>query len=462
MNYLQSLAYLESLSPTTQKPCLERIYAFLQEKGEPQNQFGAIHVAGTNGKGSTVAILDTLLRKGGLKVGRFTGPHLLRWNERFHVNGCPISDSDFAEIATRMRTLSEDFGRRNPQFGPLTWFELLTAMAYFYFAETGVEVAVIEVGLGGRFDATNVLQAPKATAIVNVDLDHTKILGETIEQIANEKAGIIKESVPVVTAAVGDALQVVATQAKEMHAPLWHCQIPDLLSVSQDHRQYCKLSKTNNTQLMTLLSAKEKLSLMGIHQELNALVACGVLVASGLDVNLLAHGEEVVADGFNSVYWPGRLQYMKDIGLILDGAHNPAGAKALNRSLRELFPNARFRFVLGCFQNKDVEAMLSALLAKGDQVFAAEAESKRPVCSAKEIVVLSTKMGIKAGAFPSVREALSEAMQTRLNDEIVVATGSFATVREAMLYLGWQTVEDGICASQGGAKLKGQNQLGIR
>src|SRR4029453_611254 len=184
MNYLQSLQYLESLSPTTQQPCLERVAEFMREAGQHHERFGSIHVAGTNGKGSTVAMLDAVLRGAGMRVGRFTGPPLLRWNERFHVDGQPITDAQFADLATRTRLLSEDFGSRHPQFGALTWFEFLTVMVFFLFAEAGVEVAVFEVGLGGRWDATNVLSSPLAVALTNVDLDHPQILGDTVRAIA--------------------------------------------------------------------------------------------------------------------------------------------------------------------------------------------------------------------------------------------------------------------------------------
>src|SRR6185369_3255745 len=154
MNYLQTLAYIESLSPTLERPSLKRIQLFMEEQGQPQDTFPSLHVAGTNGKGSTVAILDNVLRAAQLKVGRFTGPHLLRWNERFHLNGMPIEDERFAQLASRLREKSEDFGRRHEDLGPLTWFEFLTAIAFFFFAEEKVDIGVFEVGLGGRFDAT--------------------------------------------------------------------------------------------------------------------------------------------------------------------------------------------------------------------------------------------------------------------------------------------------------------------
>jgi len=282
MNYLASLEYLESLSPTRQPPCLERVAEFMREVGQHQDRVRSIHVAGTNGKGSTVAMLDAVLRGAGMRVGRFTGPHLLRWNERFHVDGQAISDQDFADLATRIRHRSEEFGSRHPEFGTLTWFEFLTVMAFFYFAESGVDVAVIEVGLGGRWDATNVLSAPLAVGITNVDLDHTQILGDTVRAIAAEKSGVIKPGVPVVTAAVGEALDVVAATALRNRAPLLHCQSPDVISILNGGESGAyKFSRAERVPA-ALLDTRYDLSLAGGHQQLNALVVLGLLIASGL------------------------------------------------------------------------------------------------------------------------------------------------------------------------------------
>src|SRR4030095_5740507 len=265
-------------------------------------RFGSIHVAGTNGKGSTVAMLDAVLRGAGMRVGRFTGPHLLRWNERFHVDGQPITDAQFADLATRTRLLSEDFGSRHPQFGALTWFEFLTVMAFFLFAEAGVEVAVFEVGLGGRWDATNVLSSPLAVAITNVDLDHTQILGDTVRAIAAEKSGIIKPGVPVVTAAVGEALEVVASTAFRKRAPLFHCQPPNSIAVLDDKGAGADLFSMAKPMLAALLDTRTRLSLAGGHQQLNALVVLGLLIASGLVKRLPANSVELGAHALGRVF----------------------------------------------------------------------------------------------------------------------------------------------------------------
>jgi dihydrofolate synthase/folylpolyglutamate synthase len=416
----------------------------MRESGQLQDSFASIHVGGTNGKGSTVAMVASVLRRAGLKTGRFTGPHLLRWNERFHVDGLPIPDEEFADLATRIRALSEDFGKRYPEFGPLTWFEFLTAMAFFLFAERGVDVAIFEVGLGGRWDATNVLSSPLAVGITNVDLDHTQILGETLRQIASEKSGIIKAGVPVVTACAGEALEVVAGVAEERKAPLIHCQPPDVVSLTEPGKEPRSISSYMDFHLAELQGARKRLSLAGSHQQLNALVALGLVAASGLLRQFHGYLPEVVGDGLAGVYWPGRMQLVDGAGLVLDGAHNPAGALALRRALDEGFPARRRLFVLGCFQNKNAERFIFNLLRPGDRLFACEPSAKRPVHSAESIARMAVAVGAVASAPGSVVAGLRRALAYRRHDDIVVVTGSFATVKECMLQLGWQSVEDGL------------------
>lgn len=435
MNYDESLAYIESLAPTILNPDLTRLAAFMKLHGEPQNSYPTLHVAGTNGKGSCVAIIDSVLRAAGFRVGRFTGPHLLRWNERFHVDGNPIDDETFARIVTQLRSLSEEFGARHPEHGKLTWFELLTATAFFFFAEQNVDFAVVEVGLGGRWDATNVIAAPTVCGITTIDLDHTHILGNTVSEIAAEKAGIIKRNVPVVTGTMGDALQVISNQAFKMEAPLYSCVAPNTV--------------TGPTQLNISGSqfdrAAENLSLIGPHQRLNALVAFAMLAVTQqrLGKQILPY----LSDGFATVYWPGRFQWLPDQRLLLDGAHNVAGARALRIALDAEFAHNERLFVLSIFQNKNALGALKALIRAGDRVIACQAKTSRAVFDAEAIVQHARSIGAIASVAPSVNDALAQALAHRKENEIVVATGSFATVKESMVALGWHTVEDGIQAT---------------
>lgn len=435
MNYDESLAYIESLAPTILNPDLTRLARFMEVNGSPQNSFRTLHVAGTNGKGSTVAVIDSILRAAGFKVGRFTGPHLLRWNERFHLNGSPISDETLARLVTMVRERSEQFGREYPQHGSLTWFELLTAVAFFYFAENQIDFGVFEVGLGGRWDATNVIERPLVSGITTIGLDHTHILGSTISKIAREKAGIIKQNVPIVTGTAGDALDTISDRAAELDAPLFVCRAPH---------------KVNGPQLVdTEPFAKEvaKLALLGSYQRLNALIAYTMISVAQqtAGLSLLSH----LSDGLSSVYWPGRFQWLEGLNLLLDGAHNAAGAKALRSALDEHFPGMPITFVLCFFQNKDVPGALQHLLRPGDRVIASQAKTSRAVCDPELIVEHALAARMKAETAPSVENALQLALATTGSKGVVVATGSLATVKESMLSLGWRSVEDGIKSTWG-------------
>lgn len=430
MNYDQCVAYIDSLAPTIINPSLTRFSLFMTEHGGIQDRLVTLHVGGTNGKGSTVAIVDSVLRAAGLKVGRFTGPHLLRWNERFHVDGAAIDDATFAQYGTRVRMLSEKFGAKYPELGSLTWFEFLTAIAFFYFSDAQVDVAVIEVGLGGRWDATNVIGKPLVSAITTVDLDHTHILGDTVEQIAREKAGIIKPGVPVVTAASKEALGEIRARANELGCPLYVVNSPQSWSGPDDLDLNC------------YAQAHETLALPGEYQQLNGLLAATILQLADrtLKRKLSAHMEE----GFRRVYWPGRLQILPSGNIVFDGAHNVAGAAALRRSLDELFPRGRRAFVLSFFQHKNVGGAIEKLVRPNDLVFAAQTHTARAVCPTLEIVDRATRQGAQTVGCHSIADALRQAQAAVQPGELIVVTGSFATIKECMLAMHWHKVEDGI------------------
>ena len=430
MNYLESIAYLDSLSPTLEKPGLNRISVFLAEHGAPQNAIPTFHVGGTNGKGSTVAILDSVLRQCGFKVARFTGPHLLRWNERFHVDGCAIEDGQFAAYASELRTLSEAFAIKHPKLGALTWFEFITVLAFRFFADQKVDISVVEVGLGGRFDATNVLDNLLASVITNVDLDHKHILGDTVELIAVEKAGIINESIPVITAAKGAALDVIAKKALALNAPLYAL-------FGSSAKQITEIFPENAEQSPHLL--------MGEHQKANALLAYAALrfCVGKMGDEIRARLDTGWEQGLSNTYWAGRMQYLPKLNVILDGAHNPAGAIALRAALDAHFCDKKCLFVITCFDNKDALGILQAVTRSGDRIFFSEAKSRREVFSNERLQEISSQLGIQSKKFQTVAVALAEAIKGRCDDEIIVATGSFATVRESMLALDWHCVEDG-------------------
>lgn len=453
MNYLETITYIDSLAPTLEKPSLTRIAQFLSEHGNPQDKFPSILVGGTNGKGSAVAMLDSILREAGLTVGRFTGPHLLRWNERFHVSGRPIGDEQFAKLATDIRRMSELFGRSNSELGPLTWFEFLAAISFFYFAQEHVDIAVVEVGLGGRFDATNTLSNVLSCAITNVSLDHTHILGDSLSQIAFEKAGIIKAGIPVVTGCTGEALDILISRAKILGASVFCCTAPDMvLSVLSVPRGPDRIA-------LPIYNWQEEVSLPGEHQITNALLALVTLVAarqSSMETHyepnrqavcdFLRNEEDLssaMLQGLKNVYWPGRMQFLPHLNLLMDGAHNPSGALALRTSIDRIFGDYKKCFVVSCYENKNVREMIGALVRAGDRFFVSEAATRRKSYPKESLASIAMENGAEARVFPNLDTAFAEALENRDKHELIIATGSFATVRELMLFLGWSKVEDG-------------------
>lgn len=460
MNYLESKAYLESLAPTLTRPTLDRISRFMDQLPE-QADVPCIHIGGTNGKGSTVAIADSVLRALGYKVGRFTGPHLLRWNERFHVDGKAISDEDFARLSTKLRGMSEKFGKDYPDMGPLTWFEFLTAIAFMYFAERNVDIAVLEVGLGGRFDATTVRTNPWVTVITNVSLDHTHLLGDTVEKIAFEKAGIIEPGISVITACQGAALEEVLRVAEEKASLVYAVTPENQIDLYAGSRKFRSASAES---VLKLLS--DNLSLKGSHQLSNGLLAllataeC-VLASGGVESQASEDDEprtpsgpqefidtiesfdvETLSAGLKNVRWPGRLQYLPEVDLLLDGAHNPAGAQALRASLDQLHKDKRPLFVVSCFESKDAKRLLTGLVRPGERVFVAEAQGRRSSHSKEHMLEWLHELGAVAESFQSIADAVDAARERRQKDEFIVISGSFAAVKETMQHFGYASVED--------------------
>lgn len=522
MNFQQAIEYIESLSPTFERPSLVRIQQFLADRGNPQDSFPCFHIGGTNGKGSTAAILDSLLRALGLKVGRFTGPHLLRWNERFAFDGALIDDRTLARLVTRIQPESERFNITYPHLGRLTWFEFLTVMAIYFFQEQGAEVAVVEVGLGGRFDATNIMGNVIASIITNVELDHTHILGATHDAIAYEKAGIIKPRVPVITAATNlSALAMIKHRAVELKCM---CTVYE---PACDYLGWTEGASCFERNIRTISQwGSEQLSLSGTFQKENAMLAITALAAASerdpirrklkqrlrrsnaalvpasmpqsgtyklLDrLELEIKSEKIVLPGkrksdlesslkkgLMAVSWPGRLQSFKALNLVLDGAHNEAGARALRASLDLMFPGRELKFVISCFENKNAQALLSALLKKDDSIIITQAQTRRATHDKDFLADIARSAGARVSTAESVAEALQQALgkdeaaarqalreannkeetrqtstqQSRTLDAgtatVTIVTGSFAAVKEAMIYLGFETIEDSEGCRQG-------------
>lgn len=301
---------------------LERISKILELLGNPQDKLNCIHVAGTNGKGSVCAILSSVLKVAGKKVGLFTSPHIFKYNERIKICGEDISDKDFVKYIFEITEIADKNGI------DLTEFEILTAVMFKYFADNGVEVVVLETGLGGKFDATNVIKRHLCSVITHVDLDHTERLGNTKSEIAEQKAGIMKPDCPCI--------------------------------VFEGYEVYKDTADSIRAMLVVILpfANTEKLSLKGAFQQENLSLALAVIETVFPEIPL-----ETIDEGLQLTKHPCRFQYVKEKNLIVDGAHNPNGIDALRQSLDMYYPACKKRFIFGCLQNKDYPKMLGHLFA---------------------------------------------------------------------------------------------------
>ncbi len=370
MTALQSVFALEQFGI---KLGLDNIRALCQALGGPQRAFATVIVAGTNGKGSVTAMVDRALIAAGHRSGRYTSPHLVRVEERFAIDGVEIETPALERAAARTLGAIDDLLARGVLHAPPTFFEATTAIAFDVFREAGVEIAVLEVGLGGRLDATNVAGA-LAVAITSIDRDHEQQLGSSLEQIALEKAGVIKAGRPVVVGAMTDGPRgAIARVAAERGAPLLEatpaggcrasCHPEDgTVALATPLREYPRLT----------------LGLPGMHQVANALVAVRLLEA--IDAAGIPVGAEAIVSGLRDVRWPGRLEWIRVEGgeLLLDAAHNPAGARSL---AAHLSASAPLPLVFGVMKDKDVGGMLGALAPVVSRVVATEARTPRALAA---------------------------------------------------------------------------------
>jgi dihydrofolate synthase/folylpolyglutamate synthase len=353
-----------------------------------------IHVAGTNGKGSVCAFVDSILRAAGKRVGLYTSPHLVNFRERIRVNGIMISEDAVAAILTEIRDATSDW-EHTP-----TFFEIATALALAHFQREGVDVAVLETGMGGRLDATNVV-TPLVSVITPIYFDHQQWLGETLPEIALEKAGIIKPGVPVVCAwQREEVLKVIGHIALHRDAP-FHV-------------------------VMTPL-ARLEIGLLGKYQRANAALAVHAVNIAYPDVS-----EQAIADGVRTVEWPGRFQEIED-GVILDGAHNPAASRRLVETWREVFREKPASIVLGLVQDKDLAGIWEALQPIAARVFVVPVRSPRS-CNPANLGQLIRKSSPEMSCTPC--ESLVEALAlARCNEDPILVTGSLFLVGEALALL---------------------------
>ncbi len=371
MNYSDAIEKLTSRGMFYIELGLERIQKALEILGNPQDDLKYIHVAGTNGKGSVCTMLESVLREAGYKTGLYTSPHIYNYTERIKINGTDISKEDFA-------ALFEEVSKINIH---LTEFEVLTVIMFLYFRRNNVDVVILETGLGGRFDATNVIKKNLCAIITQIDLDHTERLGNTREQIAFEKAGIIKPNCPVITSMGYESIRDRADELNAMLVFVSPFVPPDFI---------------------------EALSLKGLHQAENL-----ALVLTTINYLFKNIDEETIKRGLSKVKNPCRFEYFKEKNLIVDASHNPNGIQALRNNLDYYFPAESRRFVFGCLKNKDYGKMMKILFKEGDEVYlnefdypnACSYETLKDKCPVpakkytKEVKLTPDKLNIICGSF---------------------------------------------------------------
>lgn len=427
MNYTESIAWLTEQASFGIKPGLERIRALLERLGNPERSYKTIHIAGTNGKGSVTAMLTEVLRQAGVRVGRYTSPHLEEYTERIAVDGRDISQEDFAAGLTRVRAAAEEMVRDGMEMP--TEFELLTACAFLAYKETGCEYAVIEAGLGGKLDSTNVI-TPVLSVITNVSLDHQQYMGDTPEEIAAHKAGIIKLGVPVVTAAQGAALRIIREKAAAEEAKLyrWECEFKITKRTTGRLGQILQMERQDLPEAMLFVP------FFGIHQAVNAAVAA--MAATVLGQQDPRVSEDALREGIARAKWPGRFEVIPgDVPVILDGAHNGDGAKALALTLADVYPRAKRYYVFTALQDKRVEDMVQELIRPEDTAIIVPAPTER-TRKPEEIAAL---LHGPTETAPDVVAGLQRARElAAASDEesIVIVCGSLYIIGPARAALG--------------------------
>lgn len=406
--------------------------------GHPERRFPSVLVAGTNGKGSTSALLASILRSAGYATGLYTSPHLVRVNERIRINDEEISDAEFSEIHNRVEQAATALVSR----GQLPWhpsfFEMLTAMAFEYFASAGIEVAVLEVGMGGRLDATNIVD-PCVAVITDIALDHQNFLGNTITEIAGEKAGIIKPGGVVVTLpqhpqasdVIGHA--VLDRNARAVSAADY---MPVTSPAADEPERRQNITRMSYTLSVLGQQIEVASPLVGQHQMRNiALAITAAVELRNFGFNITA---QVVEKGIRDTRWPGRFQVFPATNtspeFVLDVAHNPAGAWALRSTLTATYPGRPLTFVFGAMHDKAIAEMAKILFPLTERVLATHANSPR-AASPEQIRDAAASTGAEIECLPHVRGALQRAREVTPASGVVVVTGSIYVVGEALEFL---------------------------
>lgn len=429
MNYEQAIAWIHGRLPFGLRPGLARIEALLELVGNPQDKLKLVHIGGTNGKGSTVACLRQLLEAEGLRVGTFTSPFIERFNERLSINHQPISDQDLINLVEKYQPLVAKLDQ-DPLLQGITEFEVITAMMFDYFVEQQVEIGIIEVGLGGLLDSTNVL-TPLVSAITTLGLDHMDILGDSLEEIAEQKAGIIKTETEVVLGNIpSKALEVMMNRAQELGSQvyLFGRDFTGLANQSLGlmGENFCYASeKLRNIELV--------IPLVGQHQIENASLAIKIYELLAPHLNYSVKAEKIEAS-LRQVTWPGRMEVLSESPLImLDGAHNEPALVRLVANLKELFPTQQVTLLFAALTTKDVKKMLEMLATVSNSQLALTTFSYPKAYQLENYVdVVPSKKAVMVSDW---QEFVSNFRKSAQENEVLIITGSLYFISEVRAFL---------------------------
>ena len=408
---------------------LENIAALSEALGNPHLRIPCVHIAGTNGKGSTAAMLDSILRAAGIRSGLYTSPHLERINERIRIDGADISDEAFAAAWTRVRAAIEGLLASGKLSAHPTYFECITALAFVAFAKSGVEFAVYEVGLGGRLDSTNIVR-PEVAIITSIDFDHESFLGHSITEIAGEKAGIIKAGATVVSSVERpEARAVIAQRCEEMRARLVEIDEAWRIDSVEDSGGLYRANVMTTGSQERFSIAPPLAGRFQIRNALAAVTAARLLATRGFSIT-----QEAIERGIRTARWPGRLERLSERpAIFLDGTHNPAGAKELLKFWEENFAGRRVVLVYGAMRDKAVDEIAGLLFPAADFVVLTEPMQPRAI-SAPVLGEMTAHLARKATVIADPAKALEHAIEMASPNDAIFATGSLYLVGDLRAY----------------------------
>ena len=417
MNYKETLEYIHGVNWQFCKPGLERISELCERLGHPESELRFVHVAGTNGKGSFCSMMSWILRKAGYKVGLYTSPYVRFFNERMCIDGEPISNDDLAEITAYVRPIADSM-RDRP-----TEFELITAIAFEYFKRNKCDVVVLEAGMGGRLDSTNIIKTPLLSVITGIALDHTAFLGDTVEKIAAEKAGIIKRGVPVLFGGADASAERVIREAAEKWESEYFAVDYNSISIKRADLDATVFDFGKRRDL--------RINLLGLYQPRNAaavITAADILRTRGLEIP-----ESAIYEGLESARWSARFEIIKrDPLVIFDGAHNPQGIDASVQSIRHYFGDKKICVLTGVLRDKDHAYIADRLSTVADRAFVITPDNPRALGASEYAAELCEK-GVKATPCESIGKAYELAVKAAKEyDSAVVCLGSLYTYSELM------------------------------